>query len=121
MVESQNKEVTLVTKASHLTGIASYGNVMIGDKAFEFYNERKVTDYIQIPWKEIDYISVSVVLNKWVNRFIIFTKSSGHYTFSTKNNKATLREVRKYFPESKMYRSETIYSFFKKKFSKKKK
>lgn len=63
---------------------------MVGDKAFEFYNEKNKEDFIQIPWEEIDYISASVYFNKKIARFAIFTKNNGHFTFSTRDNVKTL-------------------------------
>ncbi|MFM1538478.1 DUF956 family protein [Helcococcus bovis] len=115
MFNSQNKEVTFSIKASHLTGIPSYGNVYLGDKAFEYYNEKNVNDFVQIPWDQISHISASVILGKKINRFAIFTKSNGHFTFSTRNNKKTLKSMGNYFPVEKMYRSQSLVSFFKKK------
>ena len=80
---------------------------MVGNKAFEYYNERNVEDYIQIPWEEIDYISAEVV-GKKITRFAIFIKQGGHFAFSTRDNKKTLRAVREYVPEDRLLRSKSF-------------
>ena len=98
-----------MVKASSFLGLNSVGQIIIGDKAFEYYNDRNVEDYIQIPWEEVDYISAGVLFNKWIDRFVIFTKRNGHYSFSARNNKELLRAMRKYVSEDRMYKS---LSFF---------
>lgn len=100
MVNSLNTEVSFTTKATPYLRLSSYGNVIIGNKVFEFYNEKNPNDFIQIPWDEIDRISASVIFNKWISRFAIFTKHNGYFTFSTRNNRRTLQEVKKYFDEN---------------------
>ncbi|MBR3158321.1 MAG: DUF956 family protein [Atopobiaceae bacterium] len=107
MAQSQNSSVDLTIKATSFSGIASYGDVMVGNKAFEYYNERNVEDYIQIPWEEIDYISAEVV-GKKITRFAIFIKQGGHFAFSTRDNKKTLRAVREYVPEDRLLRSKSF-------------
>lgn len=110
MVQSLNTKVDFTIEATSYLGLSSYGKVMVGDKAFEFYNEKNIKDYIQIPWQEVDYIMASVMLNgKWIPRFAIVTKSSGRFTFSTRNNKALLRSVNQYISSERLVRS---LSFF---------
>ena len=48
MVQSLNREVDYTVAATSYLGMANYGKVMIGDKAFEFYNEKNLKDYIHI-------------------------------------------------------------------------
>ena len=55
MAQSQNTKVEYTEKATSMMGLATYGDVMIGDAAFEFYNEKNPEDFIQIPWDEGDY------------------------------------------------------------------
>ena len=75
MVQSMNTKVDYTVAATSYLGMANYGKVMIGDKAFEFYNEKNLKDYIQIPWEEIDYVMASVNFKgKWIPRFAIVTK-----------------------------------------------
>ena len=107
MAQSQNSSVDLAIKATSFHGIGTYGDVMVGNKAFEFYNERNVEDYIQIPWEEVDYISAEVI-GKRITRFAIFVKQGGHFSFSTRANKKTLRAVREYIPEDRMFRSKSF-------------
>ena len=109
MAQSQNKSVELTMKATSYNGLPTYGNVMLGDKAFEFYNERNPEDYIQIPWDEVDHVAASVVLGKKIPRFAIFTKENGHFTFSALDNKATLRCVRDHVGEDRMLRSPSFF------------
>ncbi len=112
MAQSQNSSVDLTIKATSFAGIGTYGDVMVGNKAFEFYNERNVEDYIQIPWEEVDYISAEVV-GKKITRFAIFIKQGGHFAFSTRDNKKTLRAVREYVPEDRLLRSKSFFDVVK--------
>ena len=57
MAQSQNSSVDLALKATSFQGLTTYGDVMVGNAAFEFYNERNPEDYIQIPWDQVDYVS----------------------------------------------------------------
>lgn len=110
MAQSLNAKVDYTVPATSFLGLASYGNVMIGDKAFEFYNEKNVNDYIQIPWEEINYIMGSVNFRgKWISRFAIVTKENGTFTFSTRDNKATLRAINRYIESERLVKSLTFF------------
>ena len=75
MAQSQNSSVDLTIKATSFLGLASYGDLMIGNKALEYYNEKNVEDYIQIPWSEIDHVAASVMFGgKYISRFAVFTQ-----------------------------------------------
>ena len=105
MAQSQNSSVDLAIKATSFQGLTTYGDVMVGNAAFEFYNERHPEDYIQIPWDQVDYVAAEVLPGKKIARFAIFTKENGHFSFSTRDNKATLRAMRAYVPEDRLQRS----------------
>ena len=96
MAQSLNSKVDLTIKATSFAGLSTNGNVMVGNKAFEFYNERNVEDCIQIPWDTIDRVEASVLFN-----------------FSTKDNKKTLRAIREYVPADRMLRSLSFWDVFK--------
>ena len=66
-----NSVVDLTIPATSYHGLATYGNVMIGNKAFEFYNEKNPEDFIQIPWEQIDHVAGSAFGGKWIARFAI--------------------------------------------------
>lgn len=113
MAQSQNTKVDLTTPATSFMGLSKYGTVMVGDKAFEFYNERNPEDFVQIPWDEVDYVAASVLFGRWIPRFAIFTKENGQYSFSTKGNKRTLRAVRAYVPAERLVKSPTFFGVVK--------
>ena len=109
MIQSQNSKVDLTIKACSYTGFNSYGKMMIGDKAVEFYEDRDISKYIQIPWSEIDYVAASVMFGgKLIPRFAIFTKQNGYISFSTKNNKIVLKTFKNYMDENKLVKSLTF-------------
>ena len=85
MVQSLNKKVDLTINATSYLGMANYGKVLVGDEAFEYYND------------------------KWIPRFAVVTKNNGNFIFSTRDNKKTLRAVRNYVDPNNMVRS---LSFF---------
>lgn len=113
MIESQNKSVDLAIKARFLNGLTSDGNIMIGDKAFEYYNEKNSKDFIQIPYKEISYVSASVIFKTKINRFAIHTKKNGNFVFTTSDNKKTLRAINKYIDSNKLRRSLSFFEVIK--------
>lgn len=110
MVQSLNTKVDLAIEGSSLNGLTDYGKIMIGDRAFEFYNDRDVRKYIQIPWEEVDYVIASVMFKgKWIPRYAIRTKKNGTFTFASKKPKDVLRAVREYVPSDHMVRSLTFF------------
>ena len=110
MVQSLNKKVDLTINATSYLGMANYVKVLVGDEAFEYYNDKNVNDYIQIPWSEVTEIMASVMFKgKWIPRFAVVTKNNGNFIFSTRDNKKTLRAVKNYVDPNNMVRS---LSFF---------
>ena len=114
MVQSLNRNVDLVIDATAFTWISDYGKIMIGDKAFEFYNSRDSRKYIQIPWEEVDYVIASVLFKgKWIPRYAIRTKKNGTYIFSSKDAKKVLRTVRNYVDPNHMVYSLSFFDVLK--------
>lgn len=110
MVKSRNTKVDLTTNATWFRGMATYGKVMVGDKAFEFYNDRNLSDYVQIPWAEITYVVADVHFRgRYIPRFEIRTRANGTFIFSTKNNKKTLRAIREYIPAKYMRQALSLW------------
>jgi len=75
MAQSQNSSVDLTIKATSFAGMGTYGSLMVGNAALEFYNERNPEDYIQIPWSEIDHIAAEVV-GKKITRFAVLLRQA---------------------------------------------
>lgn len=106
MVQSRNTTVDYTVKGISYMGLSAYGKIMVGDRAFEFYNDRNVKDYIQIPWDEVDTIVASVLFKgRKISRIAVMTKSSGTFSFSSRDNKALLRAVANYVDKERMVRS----------------
>ena len=122
MAKSINTRVDLTANATWFRGIASYGKIMIGDRAFEFYNERNVEDYVQIPWKEVTYVVADVHFKgKYIPRFEIRTKSNGKFIFAARKPKEVLRAMRKYVPADHMRKALSMWQQLKQRFTRKKK
>jgi hypothetical protein len=114
MAQSLNTSVDLTIRATSFQGLNEYGTIMVGDKAFEFYNKRDVNKFIQIPWEEVDYVIASVLFKgKYIPRYAIRTKKNGTYTFSSKTPKKVLRVVSQYVDADHMVRSLTFFDVVK--------
>ncbi|MFZ7947077.1 DUF956 family protein [Neobacillus sp. 19] len=114
MVQSINTKVDLVIDATSHMGISDYGKIMIGDKGFEFFNNRDARKFIQIPWVEVEYVIASVMFKgKWIPRYTIQTKRNGKYTFSSKEQKKVLRTIREYVDPNQMVQSLSFFDVIK--------
>lgn len=104
-----NSSVDLVIRATSFHSLTVYGELMVGNNAIEFYNEKNPEDYVQIPWTEVDHVAAEVLFGRIISRFAVITKESGHFSFSTRDNKATLRAIREYVPADHMVRSASFF------------
>lgn len=102
-----NTKIDLCVDAISYLGINSYGKLYIGDNGIEFYNHQNINDYILIPYSEVECVIAQVIFNRWINRFVIKTKKIS-LSFSTKNNKETLRAISKHIGKDNMYKSANL-------------
>ena len=101
-----NTKVLFTTKANSLSGMIGNknGDVLVGDKAFEFYN-------IQIPWEEIVRVRAQLFFkDKYIRGFFIDTKSAGSYNFVVKNAGKTLKTMRDFLGNEKIVRNKPVLS-----------
>jgi len=107
MAESLNAKVEYVCKATLFLGIQQYGRIMVGDKAFEFYDDRNVENYIQIPWEEVTWIVADVAMGgKWLPRFEVQTRQNGSFRFAAgRETKPLLRACREHIPADHIVRA----------------
>lgn len=117
MVKSLNTKMDLTNKATWYREGPFYGNIMVGDKAFEFYNETKLNDYIQIPWDEITYVVVDMYFNgMYIPRFEIRTKNNGKFRFSARDNRSTLRAIKTHIPRESLRKAVSFTEMMKHRF-----
>ena len=110
MVQSLNTKSDLVVEGTSHLGLTDYGKIMVGDKGFEFYDDRDVSNYIQIPWTEVKQVVVSVMFGgKWIPRYAIETKKNGMFTFSSRDPKRVLRAIRAYIKPEHIVKSLTFF------------
>ena len=122
MVQSLNTKVDLVVNGNSHLGMTDYGKIMVGNKGFEFYDDRDVKNFIQIPWDEVNLVVVSVMFGgHWIPRFSFQTKRNGMITFSAKDPKKVLRAVRKYIKPERIVKSLSFFQVIGRIFSGKRK
>lgn len=115
MVQSLNTKVDFAIDATSFNGTTNYGKIMVGDKGFEFYDSRDYRKFIQIPWGEVDYVIVSVILKgKWIPRYAFRTKKNGTYIFASRDAKKVLRAVRVYVHPDRIVNSLNFFQVLKK-------
>ncbi|MDD4370647.1 MAG: DUF956 family protein [Anaerostipes sp.] len=116
MAQSINTKVDYVIDGTSYHGLTTYGKIMIGDKGFEFFNDRNVEDFIQIPWEEVDYVLASVMFGgKHIPRYALRTKKNGDFSFSSKKPIEVLRAISKYVAADHMVRSLSFFQVLKRK------
>lgn len=125
MIQSLNTKTSQPIPAIAYAGIGSnYGKLLIGDKAFEFFNDANVADFIQIPWETIDRVEGVVTHgNKIGRQFIIILKNTTgskrqrHLRFSSKEAGKILKLIREQIGNDKVVKAPTLIGTLKKKFS----
>ncbi len=121
MAVSLNSRVLFTTRGNFLGGgfSSKYGDILIGNNAFEFYNMRNPEDFIKIPWGEIERVRAQIFFkDKYIRGFFIDTKSSGSFNFVVKEAGKSLKVMRDFLGNEKIVRNKPAFSL-KKLFKKK--
>ncbi len=111
MVTSLNTTRDLTTKGTWFREGPISGNIMVGDEAFEFYNDTKLQDYIQIPWDEITYVIADIYFGgRFIPRFEIRTKQDGRFRFASRKSRETLKAIQKRIPRESLRKAPSFFS-----------
>lgn len=108
MAQSLNKTISLqTTGTSYLSISGKVGKFLVGDQALEFYSDRNVEDYIQIPWSSVKQIGANVSGRKVSRHFEVFTEQ-GKFLFASKDSGAILKIARKKLGNDKVVKLPTL-------------
>ena len=112
MVQSINTIAEFTAKANSFHGglNAQFGNIMIGDKGFEFFNEKNLLDFVQIPWEEVDYVTAQVFFKgKIIRSFIITTKKNGNFKFTAKESGRVLKFMSQHLEKNQLLKARGLF------------
>ena len=116
MAQSLNKTVLLnTTGTSYLSITGKVGKFLVGDHALEFYADRNVEDYIQIPWSSVNQIGANVTGRKISRHFEVFT-DRGKFLFASKDSGAILKIAREKLGNEKVVKLPTLIQTISQKF-----
>ncbi|MBS7577402.1 MULTISPECIES: DUF956 family protein [unclassified Enterococcus] len=113
MAISLNQKVLFTTKANSFnSGIGNkHGNILIGNRAFEFYNDRNPEDFIQIPWQEVTKVRAQIYFgNRYIRGFFIDTRDAGTFNFVVKDAGKALKAMRDFIGSEKLVRNKAPIS-----------
>ena len=108
MAQSLNKVVDLqTTGTSYLSIQGKVGKFLVGDQALEFYSDRNIEDYIQIPWSSVNQIGANVSGRKVSRHFEVFT-DQGKFLFASKDSGKILKNDKKKIGNEKVVKLPTL-------------
>lgn len=117
MVKSLNTKMDHTSKGTWFREGPIYGNIMVGDQAFEFYNETKLQDYIQIPWTEVTYVVADIYFGgKYIPRFEVRTKHNGRLRFASRQSRETLKAIQQRIPRESLRKAPSVGAILKQRF-----
>lgn len=116
-VQSINDQIDLTTKAALYLGTMQYGHIQIGEHGFEFFNQQRHRNFIQLPWADIEQVIVEVsLIGKRVSRFTVIERSHMQYVFVTKDAKKVLRGMRPYIGAERLLHAPSLLHTLKRKY-----
>ena len=119
MAQSLNKNVELTTTAVSYLGLGGkVGKILLGNAAFEFYPDRNVENYIQIPWESIEKMGANVSKKKVSRHFEVFTPN-GNFLFASKDTGKILKVAREHIGNDKVIKLPTLIQTIGSKFKRK--
>ena len=108
MAQSLNKVIDLqTTGTSYLSIQGKVGKFLVGDQALEFYSDRNIEAYIQIPWSSVNQIGANVFGRKVSRHFEVFT-DQGKFLFASKDSGAILKIAREKIGNNKVVKLPTL-------------
>lgn len=121
MVQSLNSTVELTTTGVSYLAIGGnkVGKFLLGNKGFEFYNDKNINDYIQIPWDSIDKMGANITGRKISRHFEVYT-TQGKFLFASKDSGKILKIARQHIGDEKVVRLPTLLQTIVAKFKRKK-
>lgn len=119
MAQSLNTKADFSTEGIAYLGFAEYGKILIGDVAFEFYNDRNVEKNMTFPWSSILRVEGDVTKTlkgqvKVGRQFSIVLQNGSKVRFSSKESGTVLRWMRDYLGNEKVVKSPSFLGTFKK-------
>lgn len=126
VAQSLNTKADFSTEGIAYLGFAEYGKILIGDVAFEFYNDRNVEKNMTFPWTAVARVEGDVSKSlkgevKVGRQFSIVLQNGSKVRFSSKNSGTVLKWIRHYLGNDKVVKSPSFLGTFKNAFKRKKK
>jgi hypothetical protein len=125
LAQSLNTKVDYTGKAIFYLGFAQYGKIMIGDNAFEFFDDRSVEKNSQFPWASIARVEGTVSKSfggkQQIGRYFSIVLQNGKKVrFSSQEAGTVLKNIRVYLGNEKVVKLPSLATRLKARFSKKK-
>lgn len=111
MVQSINTRADLTMAATFYGSLPEYGQLMLGDRGFEFYAQRDVNRCMQIRWEAIRCIKAWTLFHgRRIVRFEVMTHDGQAFAFAAKDAKAVLRQAAEHVPSEKMIHARSLFT-----------
>lgn len=108
MVESLNTVHNQVIDAVFISGFSKYGQIMVGDRAFEFYKNNNPKDHLAFLWEEIEKIEVEVHGEKVGRFFSLVLVNHQKLRFSSNQTGRLMRTIRDRIGNEKIVKAPTF-------------
>ncbi|CAM3139312.1 DUF956 family protein [Lactococcus hircilactis] len=108
MVESLNTVHDHVVDAVFISGFAKYGQIMVGDRAFEFFKNGNPNDHFAFRWSEIEKIEVEVHGEKVGRFFALILENHQKLRFSSNQTGPLMRVIRDRIGNEKIIKAPTF-------------